>query len=138
MNRPNALLKVTSIIHIILSAVGIVLTLAGSVFAGSLVAMLYDMAGIPGGGGVGFLSGTLLFLVSIIGCVLNLIAGILGVKGKAMACRVLGVILLVLAVASFVLGISVFDKVGTIIAIAVVELCLPILYVWGAFKEPTA
>ena len=138
MNRPNALLKVTSIIHIVLSSIGIVLTLVGSVFAGSLVSMLYDVAGIPGGGGAGFLSGTLIFVVSIIGCVLNLTAGILGVKGRAMACRVLGVILLVLAVASFVLGVSIFDKVGTIIATAVVELCLPILYVWGAFKEPAA
>ena len=137
MNRPNALLKVTSIIHIILSSICIVLALVGSVFAGSLISMLYDAAGIPGGGGAGFLSGTLIFVVSIIGCVLNLAAGILGVKGKAMACRVLGVILLVLAVASFVLGVSIFDKVGTIIATAVVELCLPILYVWGAFKEPT-
>ncbi len=137
MNRPNALLKVTSIIHIVLSSICIVLALVGSVFAGSLVSMLYDAAGIPGGG-AGFLSGTLIFVVAVIGCVLNLVAGILGVKGKAMACRVLGVILLVLAVASFVLGVSIFDKVGTIITTAVVELCLPILYVWGAFKEPTA
>ena len=138
MKRPNTLLKVTSILHIILSAIGLVLTLVMSVFAGSLVAMVYDAAGMTGAGGAGFLSGTMLFVVAAIGCVLNLAAGILGVKAKAMACRVLGVILLILAIASFVLGISMTDKVGTIVAMAVVELCLPVLYAWGAFKEPTA
>ena len=89
-------------------------------------------------GGAGFLSGTTLFIVAAIGCVLNLAAGILGVKAKAMPCRVLGVILLILAVASFVAGVSMFDKAGTIVATAVVELVLPVLYCWGAFKEPTA
>ncbi len=138
MKRPNTLLKVTSILHIILSVIGLVLTLVMSVFAGSLVAMVCDAAGMTGAGGAGFLSGTMLFVVAAIGCVLNLAAGILGVKAKAMACRVLGVILLILAIASFVMGISMFDKVGTIVAMAVVELCLPVLYVWGAFKEPTA
>ena len=41
MKRPNTLLKVTSILHIILSVIGLVLTLVTSVFAGSLVAMVY-------------------------------------------------------------------------------------------------
>ena len=137
MNKPNTLLKVTSILHIILSIIGLVLTLVMSVFAGSLVSMVFDAAGMTGAVGAGVLSTTMLFVVAGIGCVLNLVAGILGVKAKAMPCRVLGVILLVLAVASFVLGINMFDKVGTIIATAVVELALPILYCWGAFKEPT-
>ena len=137
MNKPNTLLKVTSILHIILSVIGLVLTLAMSIFAGSLVAMVYDVAGMTGAGGAGFLSGTMLFVVAAIGCVLNLVAGILGVKAKAMPCRVLGVILLILAVASFVMGVSMFDKAGTIVATAVVELVLPVLYCWGAFKEPT-
>ena len=138
MNKPNTLLKVTSILHIILSVIGLVLTLAMSIFAGSLVAMVYDAAGMTGAGGAGFLSGTTLFIVAAIGCVLNLAAGVLGVKAKAMPCRVLGVILLILAVASFVAGVSMFDKAGTVVATAVVELVLPVLYCWGAFKEPTA
>ena len=138
MKRPNTLLKVTSILHIILSVIGLVLTLAMSIFAGSLVSMVFDAAGMTGAIGAGVLSTTVIFVVAAIGCVLNLAAGILGVKAKAMACRVLGVILLILAIASFVLGISMTDKVGTIVAMAVVELCLPVLYAWGAFKEPTA
>ncbi len=37
MTKPNTLLKVTSIIHIVLSVLSIVLTLVAAAFAGSLV-----------------------------------------------------------------------------------------------------
>lgn len=138
MNKPNGLLKVTSILHIVFSVIAIVLTLVGSTFAGSLVAMLYDAAGVEGGVGAGVLSGTVLFVVAIFGSVLNLIAGILGVKAKAVGCRVMGIILLVLTVASVAMSISAFDAAATIIVISIIRLVLPVLYLWGAYKQPVA
>lgn len=135
MTRPNTLLKVTSIIHIVLSSISIVLTLAASAFAGSLVTMLYDVAGLEGGVGAGFLSGTVLFVAAILGSILNLIAGILGVKGNISACKVMSVILLVLAVISAVLTFSTTDSVAVMILTVLVKICLPVLYLWGAYKK---
>lgn len=136
--KPNGLLKVTSILHIVFSAIAIVLTLLFSTFAGSLVSMLYDLAGIEGGAGVGFLTGTTVFIVAIIGSLLNLVAGILGLKAQFAGCKVLGIILLVLAVISAVLNLSTFDAAAIIIVTSVLQLILPVLYVWGAFKGPAA
>lgn len=135
MTKPNTLLKVTSIIHIVLSAVSIVLTLAFSIFAGSLVSMVYDAAGIEGGIGAGVLSGTVLFVAAILGSLLNLIAGILGVKGNVSACKVMSVILLALAVIHVVLTFSTLDGIWVILFTVLVKICLPVLYLWGAFKK---
>lgn len=136
--KPNGLLKVTSILHIVFSSIAIVLTLLAATFAGSLVAMLYDMAGVTGGVGAGLLTGSTLFVVSIVGCLLNLVAGILGLKAQFAGCKVLGIILLVLAVISAVTSISTFDSAALIVITAIVQLILPVLYVWGAFKGPAA
>lgn len=135
MTKPNTLLKVTSIIHIVLSAICIVLTLVGSVFAGSLVTMLFDAAGVEGGLGVGLMSATMLFVVAILGSLLNLIAGILGVKGNVSACKVMSVILLVLALINVVLTFSTMDSVAVIVWTVLVRICLPVLFLWGAFKK---
>ena len=136
--KPNGLLKVVSILHIVFSAIGIVLTLLFSTFAGSLVSMLYDMAGVEGGVGAGFLTGTALFAVAIFGCVLDLIAGILGLKAKFTGCKVLGIILLVLTIIGIVMTLSTTGGVAIIIVTSVLQLILPVLYVWGAFKGPAA
>ena len=136
--KPNALLKVVSILHIVFSSIAIVLTLLFSTFAGSLVSMLYDAAGLAGGASVGFLTGTTLFVAAILGSVLHLIAGILGLKAKFTGCKVLGIILLVGAVVSAAMSISTFNGAATIIVCAILQLILPVLYVWGAYKGPAA
>ena len=136
MTRPNGLLKVTSILHIIFSVIAIALTLVGSTFVGSLVAMLYDAAGVEGGVSAGVLSGTVLFAVAILGSVLNLVAGILGVKAKFTACKVMGIIILILTILNIVMTLSAADGAAVMIAICVVELILPVLYLWGAYKGP--
>ena len=82
MLKPNPLLKVVSILHIVLSSIAIVLALAASTFAGSLMGMLYDAAGLEGAVGAGVVTGTAIFIVAIIGSVLDLVAGILGLKGE--------------------------------------------------------
>lgn len=138
MTKPNTLLKVVSILHIVFSCIAIVLTLLASTFAGSLVSMLYDAAGIEGGMSAGLLTGTTLFVIAIIGSLLWLIAGILGVKARFTGCKVLGIILLVCAVISAVLSITTYDGAATIIVMSIVRLVLPVLYVWGAFKGPAA
>ena len=138
MNKPNALLKVVSILHIVFSSIAIVLVLILSTFAGSLVSMLYDAAGVSGGVGAGFLTGGTLFVAAIAGSLLNLVAGILGLKCRVTGCRVLGIILLVCTVIETVLGISAFDGAATVIVMVLLRLIMPILYVWGAFKQPRA
>ena len=136
--KPNALLKVVSILHIVFSSIAIVLTLLFSTFAGSLVSMLYDAAGLAGGASVGFLTGTTLFVAAILGSVLHLIAGILGLKAKFTGCKVLGIILLVLTIIGIVMTLSTTGGVAIIIVTSVLQLILPVLYVWGAFKGPAA
>ena len=136
--KPNALLKVVSILLIVFSCIAIVLTLLASTFAGSLVSMLYDAAGVSGGASAGVLTGTALFAVSILGSLLSLIAGILGVKGAFTGCKVLGIIILVFTIISAVMNISAFDAAATVIVSAIVRLILPVLYVWGAYKGPAA
>ena len=136
--KPNALLKVVSILHIVFSSIAIVLTLLFSTFAGSLVSMLYDAAGLAGGASAGFLTGTTLFVAAILGSVLHLIAGILGLKAKFTGCKVLGIILLVCTIISVALSISTFNGAATIIVCAILQLILPVLYVWGAYKGPAA
>ena len=138
MSKPNSLLKVVSIILIVLSVIAIVLTLIASTFAGSLVTMLYDAAGVEGGAGAGLLTGTTLFVVAIIGSLLNLVVGILGVKGQFPGCKVLGIINLILVVIGAVMRISTFNGAATIIVTTLLQLILPVLYVWGAFKGPAA
>ena len=138
MTKPNTLLKVVSIILIVLSVIAMVLTLIGSTFAGSLVSMLYDLTGVEGGVGAGLLTGTALFVVAILGSVLNLVAGILGVKAQFPGCKALGIIILIFAVISAAMRIYVADGVAMTIVLTILRLVLPVLYVWGAFKGPAA
>ena len=136
--RPNTLLKVVSILLIVLSCIAIVATILFSTFAGSLVGMLFDAAGIGGAVNAGVLTGTALLAVSILGSLLSLIAGILGVKAKFTGCKVLGIIILVFTVLDAVMSISAFDAAATVVVSAILRLVLPVLYVWGAFKGPAA
>ena len=137
MIRPNTLLKVVSILMIVFSCIAIVLTLLASTFAGSLVSMLYDAAGIQGGASAGLLTGSALFVVAIVGSVFHLAAGILGVKAKFTGCKVLGIISLVCGCLSLIVTLFMGGTSSAIVS-AVAGLVLPVLYVWGAFKGPQA
>ena len=83
-------------------------------------------------------------IIALIGGILELIAGIVGVKNsdkpeKATTCIVWGFIVLVINVISIITTISGgSSSVGTIIGSIIFSLALPILYLIGAFKNKKA
>lgn len=123
---------------IILVVFGIAqLLLACLAFAGGGIAALGINAGgdssLAAAGTTAVLGGVIL----VVTAVFNLIFGIMAVKncdnaGKAKALRVMGVVLLVLAVASLIIYIS-----GGLAAVVgcIVDLIISIIYFWGAQKN---
>lgn len=113
------------------------LLLACFAFAGGGIAALGINAGgdssMAAAGTTAVLGGVIL----VVTAVFNLIFGIMAVKncdnaGKAKALRVMGVVLLVLAVASLIIYIS-----GGLAAVVgcIVDLIISIIYFWGAQKN---
>lgn len=130
--KPNSLLKVVSILYIIVAAIGLLLAILVAVMGGAVFGSLAESAGF------GLAVGGIMGVVLAAGSAMSLAAGIVGVKGKFTACKVLGIIMLVGTVITVLLNISAYDSVGAIIATAVAYLVLPVLYVIGAFKGPAA
>lgn len=130
--RPNTLLKVVSILYIIVAVIGLLLTILVAVMGGAILGSLAESAGF------GMAVGGIVGVILAGGSALALASGILGVKGKFTACKVLGIIMVVGTVINVLLNISLYDGVGTIIAITVAYLILPVLYTIGAFKGPAA
>ena len=84
------------------------------------------------GGGVA----GVMMVITIIGAALYVITGLLGFKGNSLtACKVLGIIVLVLAVIGFIgsLGTILLSPVSFIINLLV--LVISLIYVIGAFKS---
>ena len=83
-------------------------------------------------------------IIALIGGILELIAGIVGVKNcdkpeKATTCIVWGFIVLVINVISIITTISGgSSSVGAIIGSIIFSLALPVLYLIGAFKNKKA
>ena len=136
-SKGNVFLKVCSILMIIGGAVTII-------FSGVLGLVAY-IAGTgiadTGDWGGGQIVGTVFLLaaiIALIGGILELIAGIIGVKNsnkpeKAVTCLVWGIIVLVVNIISMILTfVGGNSNAGTIIATVIAGLALPILYIIGA------
>lgn len=134
MEKPNGLLKVVSILMIVFSSIAIVLCLLASVLGGAVLGAATENVGI------GLAVGGIMTVLLIGGCVLELVAGILGVKGAYTGCKVLGVILLIIGIIGAVSGLisahNLGDSMISAAVSAVASLILPVLYVCGAFKGP--
>lgn len=128
MKAPNTLLKVISILFVILGIVGIVLALLVAILGGAILASITENLGF------GVAVGGVLTVILVGEAVFDLVAGILGVKGKITACKVLGFIILIGSVLGALLNISLFDSALSIIITVAVTLILPVLYLVGAFK----
>lgn len=127
MNRPNALLKVVSILYIIFSSISIVVIVMGSLGIGAL------LGGLAGNVGAGLSVAFVFAAISLIGAILGLVAGISGVKAKNLKiCKILAIILIVLAAISFINNLV----GGKNILSALIGIVLPVLYTIGVFKEP--
>lgn len=113
------------------------LLLACFAFAGGGIAALSTSAGgdssLVAAGTTAVLGGAIL----VVTAAFNLIFGIMAVKncdnaGKAKALRVMGVVLLVLAVASLIIYIS--GGLAVVVG-CLVDLMISIIYFWGAQKN---
>ncbi|NMA07201.1 MAG: hypothetical protein GX928_05760 [Ruminococcaceae bacterium] len=121
------LLKVTGIIMIVFGAIGIIVGLLAVVGAGAVAAL------------VGASAGGLVFaaLLSLLGSVLQLVAGIMGAANKnnpakGGKCLVLGIIVILLAVAGNIMTVVLggeFSVLGLVLGAV-----LPVLYIVGALQ----
>ena len=128
--RPNGLLKVVSILYIVLAAIEIVLGALVAALGGSVLGAAAESVGV--GVAVG---GTLVVLL-LAKSIYSLVCGIVGVKGKFTACKVLGIIALVFAIISAAASLFTTTDLSGAVVSAIAGLVLPILYVVGAYKGP--
>ena len=135
--KGKTLLKVMGILMIIGAALGIIV----AIFA-IMAAMSIAGIGVAAGeAGVGIAVGTLLIVAIIItalGSILQLIAGIIGIKhcnnpAKATTCIVWGIIVLILQIISLIFTITNGEQTTfSIITSILFGLAVPVLYIVGA------
>lgn len=123
-------LKVTGIIMIVGGALGIIL---------GIVALIAAIAANALAGGAGGLL-VVAALIALVGSVLQLIAGIIGVKNcnkpeKAQTCIVWGAIVAALNVLSVVLTVA---QGGDIAVSGILGIVVPALFIFGAIKNKQA
>lgn len=123
-------LKVTGIIMIVVAALGIILGIV------ALIAAI--AANALAGGALGLL--IVAALIALVGSVLQLIAGIIGVKNcnkpeKAQTCIVWGAIVAALNVLSVVLTVA---QGGDIAVSGILGIVVPALFIFGAIKNKQA
>ena len=147
--KGRGFLKVCGILMIIGGAISIVvagiLGLVGGAVGGALAqagAELgeYEQAAVATVAGASVVAA----IVALVGGILELIAGIVGVKNcgnpeKATACIVWGIIVLVISIISIILSIAGGNvQVGSLIVSIICSVALPVLYLIGAFKNKQA
>ena len=125
MKKPNTLLKVVSILYIVFNIIGGILVIAGSLGLGALI------GGAAGSVGAGVALASFFMIFSLISVVLGLV-GFAGLKAENLGlCKILGIILIVLAAISTISNLA--D--GESIISSLIGLILPVLYTVGVFKE---
>lgn len=86
----------------------------------------------------GFLS-SFIMVFTIIAAALYILTGLLGFKGNSLtACKVLGIIMLVLAVIAFISNLGTIAVLPLSFVLALISLVLILIYVIGAFKSVNA
>jgi len=146
MNAPGkSLLKVCGILLIIFSVIALLFVGIGFVGYGQMNNPEYmqalEQAALQTGTAVPSAMETLIsLLISTVGVVVQLVAGILGVKNcdrqdKAQGCFIMGILLIAYQLVSA--GYTSITGSLTLwsILFVILGLILPILYVWGALKN---
>jgi len=127
-------LKVTGILMIIFSAIGLIFGIIALVGLGALVVLAESMGtDVP----MGLL--TVSGILAVVGAVVQLIAGIVGVKNwnkpeKAGACILWGIVVIALCVISNVMTLIGYPENFSIISVLSV-LVIPVLYLIGGFQN---
>ncbi len=130
MEKKNTLLKVVSIIMIVGSFLSIIVAVV------PLITLIAVMSAV-GEAGMAFLV-VAAVLLALIGVVINLTAGILGIRHttnpeKANTLILFGILSLIVAIISA--AISIFTDQDQSIFVAAAGLVLPILYIYAASKN---
>ncbi len=145
-NAPGrSFLKVTGILEIIFAVFSAV-SIAGTVLiytqltAGSLpdeTVALYEQLGLD--------ASTMLtsIIISVVGTILFLAAGILGVANarkveKAGICVLLGILLVAYEVINFAMSAVSSGVTGLVVVSTLLSLIIPLLYLWGGLKNKEA
>lgn len=126
MKKPNTLLKVVSILYIVFCSISGLLSLVSYLGIGALLGAV--------GGSVSAGVGIALFIAvfSLIRVILGIVAGIAGVKAQDLSlCKVLAIILVVLAAISFFSALSQGENIFS----SLVGLALPVLYTVGVYQQ---
>ena len=143
MKERHQLLKIGGICLLLLGIVELIMGIVSAVqtnMALSALGALGEGLGAEGSLAIGSAIGGgvagVMMVITIIGAALYVITGLLGFKGNSLtACKVLGIIVLVLAVIGFIgsLGTILLSPVSFIINLLV--LVISLIYVIGAFKS---
>lgn len=129
----SKMLKVCSILMIIGAALALVMAIVGFMGLGAI------MGAAAGSFAAGFGVAAILMGIASLGAVLQLIAGIMGVKNwdkpqKATGCIVMGIVILVINIISQVGSLMSSQSTGSEVFGIILGLVLPILYLVGAFQ----
>lgn len=126
----KGLLKVTGILFIIGAAIGLITGILGIIGSAALGA---TVGGVEGAAFAGVM--VVAIIIALVGCILQLIAGIFGIKNcdkpeKSTTCIVFGAIILALSIISIIVaGFQWTSLIGII---------LPVLYFIGAIQNKNA
>ena len=131
--KGQGFLKVTGILTIIFGAIGLVL---------SIIALIVSIAAgsVLGEMGMGVIGTAVIIasVIAIIDCVIELVAGIVGVKnckdaGAWKKCLTWGIVVLVLAIVGLVCQfVGGQDSAATIIVTIICSIAIPVLFIIGA------
>lgn len=135
--KTNPLLKVVSILLIIFSSISLVVALFGLLGSTVLVGIGASI-GSAGGTAVGAFGGILIILILLasINAIIDLIAGIKGVKIKPNTlngCQIFGYIMLGFAILSLIVSLFNSDNINVFSTIC--GFILPVLYIIGVNKQ---
>lgn len=129
----SKVLKICSVLMIIGAAVVLVISLLALLGLGTLMGLAAeDMA-------TGFGIAAVFMVIASLGAILQLVAGILGVRNwnnpaKAQSCIVMGIVILVINIISQIGNIANSQSAGNAVFYALLGLVLPVLYLVGAFQ----
>ena len=132
MEKSSKLLRVASILMIIFAILGAILVVIAAVATGVL-------AGFDSTGAI-IAMVIVGLIIGVIGSIIQLIAGIIGVKNfdkpeKAQKCIVFGIIVVVLALVDVVLSVVGSGQFGVAqVSSIIFGMAIPVLYLIGAFQ----
>ncbi|MEG1908324.1 MAG: hypothetical protein RR147_01890 [Oscillospiraceae bacterium] len=134
--KGQKMLKVCGILMVIFGALALLISILGVLGVGLLAAASEESLGM---------AATLMLIVGILGCALELVTGIVGIKAssspsvpKIKASLILGLLVFLLSLASTIYNLVSVEITGVAIISAIIGLIIPVLYLVAIFKFKNA